>query len=195
MPDTLVPDKTGNPAPLGLMGFGMTTVLLNLHNAGFIALDSMILSMGIFYGGLAQIIADIMEWKKGNTFAATAFTSYGMFWLSLVALIALPHAGLGLIGPSGYSIPAYLAAWGVFTLVLFIGTLRLNRALQVVFATLTVLFFMLAAGDALGSAAIGKAAGWVGLLCGASAIYTGLAQVLNEVYGKTVWPLGPVARG
>jgi uncharacterized protein len=194
MPDTIVPDKTGNPAPLGLMGFGMTTVLLNLHNAGFIALDTMILSMGIFYGGLAQIIAGIMEWKKGNTFACTAFISYGMFWLSLVALIALPHAGLGLAGPSGYSIPAYLAAWGVFTLVLFIGTLRLNRALQVVFATLTILFFMLAAGDAMGSATVGKAAGWVGLLCGASAIYTGLAQVLNEVYGKTVWPLGPVAR-
>lgn len=195
MPDSIVPDKTGNPAPLGLMGFGMTTVLLNLHNAGFIALDTMILSMGIFYGGLAQIIAGIMEWKKGNTFACTAFISYGMFWLSLVALIALPHAGLGLAGPSGYSIPAYLAAWGVFTLVLFIGTLRLNRALQVVFATLTVLFFMLATGDAMGSAAIGKAAGWVGLLCGASAIYTGLAQVLNEVNGKTVWPLGPVTRG
>jgi succinate-acetate transporter protein len=195
MPDMIVPDRTGNPAPLGLMGFGMTTVLLNLHNAGFIALDTMILSMGIFYGGLAQIIAGIMEWKKGNTFACTAFISYGMFWLSLVALIALPHAGLGLTGPSGYSIPAYLAAWGVFTLVLFIGTLRLNRALQVVFATLTILFFMLAAGDAMGSAAIGKAAGWVGLLCGASAIYTGLAQVLNEVNGKAVWPLGPVARG
>ncbi len=194
MPDTIVPDKTGNPAPLGLMGFGMTTVLLNLHNAGFIALDTMILSMGIFYGGLAQIIAGIMEWKKGNTFACTAFISYGMFWLSLVALIALPHAGLGLAGPSGYSIPAYLAAWGVFTLVLFVATLRLNRALQVVFATLTILFFMLAAGDAFGSAAIGKAAGWVGLLCGASAIYTGLAQVLNEVNGKTVWPLGPVAQ-
>ncbi len=195
MPDTIIADKTGNPAPLGLMGFGMTTVLLNLHNAGFIALDTMILSMGIFYGGLAQVIAGIMEWKKGNTFASTAFISYGMFWLSLVALIALPHAGLGLAGPSGYSIPAYLAAWGVFTLVLFIGTLRLNRALQVVFATLTILFFMLAASDAMGSAAIGKAAGWVGLLCGASAIYTGLAQVLNEVNGKTVWPLGPVARG
>ena len=152
MPDTIVPDKTGNPAPLGLMGFGMTTVLLNLHNAGFIGLDTMILSMGIFYGGLAQVIAGIMEWKKGNTFAATAFISYGMFWLSLVALIALPHAGLGLAGPSGYSVPAYLTAWGVFTLVLFIGTLRLNRALQVVFATLTLLFFMLAAGDVAGSA-------------------------------------------
>jgi len=194
MPDTTVLDKTGNPAPLGLMGFGMTTVLLNLHNAGFFPLDTMILSMGIFYGGIAQVIAGIMEWKKGNTFAATAFTSYGMFWLSLVVLVALPKAGLGLTAPSGYSVPAYLAMWGVFTLVLFFGTLRLNRALQVVFGSLTILFFMLATGDAVGSAAIGKAAGWVGLFCGASAMYTGLAQVLAEVYGRTIWPLGPVAR-
>jgi succinate-acetate transporter protein len=194
MPDTIGPDKTGNPAPLGLMGFGMTTILLNLHNAGFLALDTMILSMGIFYGGLAQVIAGIMEWKKGNTFACTAFTSYGMFWLSLVALIALPHAGLSLAGPSGYSVPSYLAMWGIFTLVMFFGTLRLNRALQVVFGSLTVLFFMLAAGDAAGSAVIGKAAGWEGLFCGASAVYTGLAQVLNEVNGRTVWPLGPMAK-
>lgn len=194
MPDSIVLDKTGNPAPLGLMGFGMTTILLNLHNAGFIALDSMILSMGIFYGGIAQVIAGIMEWKKGNTFAATAFISYGMFWLSLVALVTLPKAGLGVAGPSGFSVPAYLVMWGVFTLVLFFATLRLNRALQVVFGSLTVLFFMLAAGDAMASAEIGKAAGWVGLFCGASAVYTGLAQVLNEVYGKTVWPLGPVAK-
>ena len=161
MPDSIVPDKTGNPAPLGLMGFGMTTILLNLHNAGFIALDSMILSMGIFYGGLAQVIAGIMEWKKGNTFAATAFTSYGMFWLSLVALITLPKTGLGVAGPSGFSVPAYLIMWGIFTLVLFFATLRLNRALQVVFGSLTVLFFMLAAGDAAGSRRSGKQpAGW-----------------------------------
>ena len=105
MPDMIVPDRTGNPAPLGLMGFGMTTVLLNLHNAGFIALDTMILSMGIFYGGLAQIIAGIMEWKKGNTFACTAFISYGMFWLSLVALIALPHAGLASLAHRGIRFP------------------------------------------------------------------------------------------
>ena len=194
MPGTIVPDKTGNPAPLGLMGFGMTTVLLNLHNAGFIALDTMILSVGIFYGGLAQVIAGIMEWKKGNTFACTAFTSYGMFWLSLVGLVTLPKAGLGLAGPSGFSVPAYLVLWGIFTLVMFFGTLRLNRALQVVFGSLTVLFFMLAAGDAMGSAALGKAAGWEGLFCGASAVYAGLAQVLNEVNGKTVWPLGQVAK-
>ncbi len=85
---------TANPAPLGLLGFGMTTVLLNLHNAGFYGLGSMILAMGIFYGGLAQIIAGIMEWKKANTFAATAFTSYGVFWLTLVALLVLPEMGL-----------------------------------------------------------------------------------------------------
>src|SRR3984885_14802649 len=123
MPDTILPDKTGNPAPLGLMGFGMTTILLNLHNTGFIGLDAMVLSMGIFYGGLAQVIAGIMEWKKGNTFAATAFTSYGMFWLSLVALLILPKSGLGVAGAAGLTMPAFLAAWGVFTAVLFVGTL------------------------------------------------------------------------
>jgi succinate-acetate transporter protein len=195
MTDALASDRTGNPAPLGLMGFGMTTVLLNLHNAGFFPLDSMILGMGIFYGGLAQVLAGIMEWKKGNTFAATAFTSYGMFWLSLVALVTLPKAGLGLTGPGkDFAMPAYLVMWGIFTAVLFIGTLRLNRALQVVFGSLTLLFALLAIGDASGNEAIAKFAGWVGIFCGASAIYTGLAQVLNEVYGKTVWPLGPVAK-
>ena len=193
MTDTFATDKTGNPAPLGLMGFGMTTILLNLHNAGFIPLDMMILSMGIFYGGLAQVIAGAMEWKKGNTFAATAFTSYGMFWLSLVAIVLLPKAGWG-VAPSGYAMPAYLFMWGLFTLVLFIGTLRLNRALQVVFGSLTLLFFLLTAADAAGNGSIAKVAGWVGLFCGLSAVYAGLAQVLNEVYGKTVWPLGPVAR-
>jgi len=192
MTDTLAADKTGNPAPLGLMGFGMTTVLLNLHNAGIIPLDMMILSMGIFYGGLAQVIAGMMEWKKGNTFAATAFTSYGMFWLTLVAIVVLPKSWG--FAPSGYAMPAYLAMWGLFTLVLFIGTLRLNRALQVVFSSLTVLFFLLAVAEAAGNGSIAKLAGWVGIFCGASAIYTGLAQVLNEVYKKTVWPLGVVAQ-
>ena len=92
---TQIKDTTANPAPLGLLGFGMTTVLLNLHNAGFFELNSMILAMGICYGGLAQVIAGSMEWKKGNTFAATAFLSYGLFWLSFVTLIILPKSGLG----------------------------------------------------------------------------------------------------
>src|SRR5580698_11617613 len=106
--DVPVKSTVANPAPLGLCAFGMTTVLLNLHNAGFFELNSMILAMGICYGGLAQVIAGIMEWKKNNTFAATAFISYGFFWLSLVALIVMPK--MNLADPATeHSMAAYLA--------------------------------------------------------------------------------------
>jgi len=182
-------DTTANPAPLGLLGFGMTTVLLNLHNAGLFPLDAMILAMGIFYGGCAQIIVGIMEWKKNNTFGTTAFTSYGLFWLTLVALIILPQTGYA-VKPNAIAMTAYLAMWGLFTFVLFIGTFKLNRALQVVFGSLTVLFFLLAIGDITGNHTIKTIAGYEGIFCGFSAIYTGLAQVLNEVYGRTIAPLG-----
>ena len=181
-------DITANPAPLGLMGFGMTTVLLNLHNAGIFELGSMILAMGIFYGGLAQVTAGIMEWKKGNTFGTTAFASYGFFWLSLVALIVLPQMGLTAT-PENTAMVAYLLMWGIFTGVLFIGTLKLNRALQIVFASLTILFFLLALGDLTNSTIIKHIAGYEGIICGFSAIYTALAQVLNEVNKKTILPL------
>jgi Predicted membrane protein len=191
---TQIKDTTGNPAPLGLLGFGMTTVLLNLHNAGFYELNSMILAMGICYGGLAQIIAGIMEWKKGNTFATTAFTSYGLFWLSLVVLVVLPKTGWG-TATNDTAMAAYLAMWGLFTAVMFLGTLRLNRALQVVFATLTILFFMLAIGDYTNaSSGFKHLTGYEGIFCGFSAIYAGLAQVLNELFGKVVLPLGPVKK-
>src|SRR4029079_15820616 len=139
---TQLRDTTANPAPLGLLGFGMTTVLLNLHNAGFYELNTMILAMGICYGGVAQVIAGIMEWKKGNTFATTAFTSYGLFWLSLVVLVVLPKTGWG-TATNDTDIAAYQHMRGLFTGVMFLGTLLLNRALQIVFATLTILFFML----------------------------------------------------
>ncbi|GAB7025761.1 acetate uptake transporter [Geotalea toluenoxydans] len=184
-------DTTANPAPLGLLGFGMTTVLLNLHNAGMFPLDAMILSMGIFYGGLGQIIVGIMEWKKNNTFGATAFTSYGLFWLSLVALIMLPKTGY-IQAPGDSAMTAYLVMWGIFTGALFIGTFKMNKALQVVFGSLVVLFFLLAGGDFTGNQAIKTIAGYEGIFCGFSAIYAGLAQVLNEVYGRTVAPLGLV---
>jgi hypothetical protein len=191
---TQIKDTTGNPAPLGLLGFGMTTVLLNLHNAGFYELNSMILAMGICYGGAAQIIAGIMEWRKGNTFATTAFLSYGLFWLSLVALIVLAKVGWG--APSDEkSMAAYLGMWGFFTAVMFVGTLRLNRALQVVFGTLAILFFLLAYGDYTNaSTGFKHFTGYEGIFCGFSAIYAGLAQVLNELFGKTMLPLGPVQK-
>jgi succinate-acetate transporter protein len=182
-------DMTANPAPLGLLGFGMTTVLLNLHNAGFFTLGSMILAMGIFYGGLAQIIAGIQEWKKNNTFGATAFTSYGCFWLTLVALLVLPKLGLA-DATSKEAMAAYLFMWGLFTTVMFVGTLKANKALQFVFLSLAVLFFLLALGDATGNSTITVIAGYEGIVCGLSAIYAGLAQVLNEQYRRTVAPLG-----
>jgi succinate-acetate transporter protein len=191
---TQIKDTTGNPAPLGLVAFGMTTVLLNLHNAGFYELNSMILAMGICYGGAAQIVAGIMEWRKGNTFAMTAFLSYGLFWLSLVTLIVLPK--LGWATPSNdTAMAAYLAMWGLFTAVMFVGTLRLNVALQVVFGSLTILFFLLAIGDFINAApGFRQFTGYEGIFCGFSAIYAGLVQVLNELFGKIVLPLGPVKK-
>jgi len=191
---TQLRDTTGNPAPLGLLGFGMTTVLLNLHNAGFYELNSMILAMGICYGGAAQIIAGIMEWRKGNTFATTAFLSYGLFWLSLVTLIILAKLGWG-TATNDTAMAAYLFMWGLFTAVMFVATMRLNVALQVVFGSLTILFFLLAIGDFINAGLdFRHFTGYEGIFCGFSAIYAGLAQVLNEIFGKVVLPLGSVTK-
>lgn len=187
-----VTEITANPAPLGLMGFGMTTILLNIHNAGFFPLDAMILAMGIFFGGMAQVVAGIMEFKKNNTFGTTAFTSYGFFWLSLVALNILPVMGLGEAADS-LSMAAFLFMWGFFTLFMFIATLRISKALQVVFGTLTLLFFLLAIGNFTGSTLILTIAGYEGIICGFSAIYAAMAQVINETYGKTVLPIGELS--
>jgi succinate-acetate transporter protein len=189
---TEIKDTTANPAPLGLLAFGMTTVLLNLHNAGYFELSSMILAMGLCYGGAAQVIAGIIEFKKNNTFGATAFVSYGMFWIALVVLIVLPKENAAVAAASGPAMVAFLIIWGLFTAALFFGTLRLNLALQIVFASLTVLFFLLAIGHQLESPAITKFAGYEGIGCGLSAIYTGVAVLLNDVYKRTVLPIGPV---
>jgi succinate-acetate transporter protein len=187
----IIKDTTANPAPLGLLGFGMTTVLLNLHNAGFYGVNSMIIGMGIFMGGIAQIFAGIQEWKKNNTFGATAFTAYGSFWLSLVALWLIPKTSFGAAYASDEtSVGFYLMLWGIFTLFMFIGTLRLNRMLQVVFLTLTILFFLLSMADFSGNESLRTIAGYEGIICGLSAFYGCIAQILNEVYGKTVLPLG-----
>ncbi|WP_428369591.1 acetate uptake transporter [Methanoregula sp.] len=184
-----IADTTANPAPLGLLAFGMTTVLLNLHNAGFFAMGSAIFAMGIFFGGIAQIIAGIMEWKKNNTFGTTAFISYGFFWISLVGLILMPV--LGWSGPlQKEALVSFLTLWGLFSLVMFIITLKLSKALQVVFGLLTVLFLLLIAGNMTGSVAVLQIAGVVGIICGLSAMYTGLGQVMNEVYKEQVIRLG-----
>ncbi len=188
-----MPEKNNilaNPAPLGLMGFGMTTVLLNIHNAGYIELGSMILAMGIFYGGLAQIIAGILEYRKGNTFGVTAFTSYGLFWLSFVFLVILPHMFSGLPIPNDKALGSYLFMWGLFTGLMFISTLKKPKALQFVFFSLTLLFWLLALGHFLQNPDITKIAGYEGIICGLSAVYLAMAEVTNETYGKTILPVG-----
>jgi len=188
-------DRLANPAPLGLLGFGMTTVLLNIHNAGLYPLGSMILAMGLVYGGLAQVIAGLMEFKKGNTFGTLAFTSYGLFWLSLVILLVLPNFTLlspAAIEPGNTAMAAYFFMWGMFTLLMFCGTMKTSRAIQFVFSSLALLFFLLAAYRLTGSSDLLLITGMEGIICGASAIYTGIAEVLNEVYDRTVLPLCPV---
>jgi uncharacterized protein len=196
-PVSVIKDTTANPGPLGLMAFGMTTVLLNIHNAGLYELNAMILAMGIFYGGLAQVFAGVMEWKKGNSFATLAFTSYGLFWLLLVALILLPKLsfidGGANLASSEFAMGWFFLFWGFFTFLMFIGTLRINRALQVVFLGLAILFFLLAARDWTGSALVAKITGLEGVFVGLSAIYTSIAQIWNELYGRVVLPIGPVA--
>lgn len=192
--------KLANPAPLGLLGFGLTTILLNLVNAGVIPLDSVVLAMGIAYGGIAQIIVGAMEFKKGNTFGTVAFLSYGLFWWSLVMILLLPQfpefAGFA---PSASSLAAYFIMWGIFTFGMFFGTLKANRALQFVFGSLFILFFMLAIREITknpvisGSITFNTFTGVVGIICGASAVYLGIAEVLNEVHHKTILPIFPTS--
>lgn len=183
-------EKTANPAPLGLMGFGMTTVLLNLVTAELLDVSSsaaMIFPMGIFYGGVAQILAGMWEIKKGNTFGATAFSSFGLFWVSLVAIRLFSTPGWA-DSPSPTVMAAYLTMWGIFTAPLTMATFKHNIALQFVFITLTILFFLLALADISGSAAIKIIAGYEGIICGFSAMHLATAQLVNQTYGKNMLP-------
>ncbi len=176
-----------NAGPLGLLGFGMTTVLLNLHNANIIPLSAVILAMGLCLGGTAQIIAGIIEFKNKNMFGGTAFTAYGLFWWSLVLIWINPFGEIN--GADETSMGFYLLLWCLFTAFMFIGTLKHNRATQTVFLSLALLFLLLSVGDFTGVAVIKVIAGWVGILCGASAIYSCLGQIINKEFGKAVFPL------
>ncbi len=181
------PLMRANPAPLGLFGFAMTTILLNIHNAGLYPLNGMIMGMGVFYGGIAQIIAGILEWKKGNTFGGLAFTSYGSFWLTLVFLWSAPVMGLPASDPT--AVGCYLGLWGLFTLVLFFCTLKGNTAGKLVFGSLVVMFALLALANFTGSHEIHTAAGFEGILCGFFAFYEGAALIINEKFGRKILPL------
>ncbi len=185
-----IKDITAGAGALGLLGYGMPGVLLGLANAGIIQAGSMILAMSIFMGGFAMFTAGLMEWKKGNTYGMAAYSSYGLFWFSFAALLLMPVLGLAKDTGGAGAMAAYLALWGLFTLILFIGSLKMSRALQIVLGTLALVFFLEAAGAATGTGMFTVVAGYIGIISGLAAIYTALAPILNDIYGTTVAPLG-----
>ena len=181
-------DNTANTAPLGLCAFGMTTLLLSLHNAGLTGLSSPIVAMAIFYGGLAQVIVGIMEWKKNNSFGMLTFGSFGCFWITFATLLILPALGLAK-GPQPVELAAFLAIWGVFAFGLFICTLMMHRLLQLTLAAVVLLVVLLVAAELTGSALILTLGGVAGIVAGALALYMGMGQVINEIFGRRVLPV------
>jgi succinate-acetate transporter protein len=186
---TDIKDKTANPTPLGFTGLGLSAVLLSLSYIGLYPVDSMIVSMAIFLGGFAQVFAGIMAWKKGSVFGGTAFCAFGLFWFSLAGLILMPALGW-IEGPEPIALAAYLFLWGMYTFVMLIATLKLDsKAIMFIFVTLFLLFILLAIVNATGNTGLLSIAGYVGLIMGLAAIYTALAIVLNDAYGRTVAPI------
>jgi succinate-acetate transporter protein len=187
--DVHVRDRTANPTPLGFTGLGLSAVLLSLSYIGLYPVDSMIVSMAIFLGGFAQVFAGIMAWKKGSVFGGTAFCAFGLFWFSLAGLILMPAIGW-IEGPEPIALAAYLFLWGVYTFVMLLATLKLgSKAIMFVFVTLFLLFILLAIVNATGNTGLLVVAGYVGLIMGLGALYTGLGEVLNDAYGRKVVPI------
>jgi succinate-acetate transporter protein len=181
-------DNTANPAPLGLCAFGMTTLLLSLHNAGLTGLSSTIIAMALLYGGIAQVIVGIMEWKKKNSFGMLTFGSFGFFWISFATLLMLPALGLAK-APQPVDLAAFLAIWGIFALGLFICTLRMHRLLQITLAAVVLLVVLLVAAQLTGRALVLMLGGVTGIIAGALALYMGMGQLINEIYGSRVLPV------
>ena len=181
--------KQANPGALGLGGFALTTFLLNIVNSGLISGDNlgMVLPVGIFYGGLAQFCAGMWEFKRGDTFGATCFSSFGAFWMGVALMIILENTGV--ISPvPREGMAVFFIAWGIFTAYATIASLKVNRAVTSIFVTLVILFFLLAAGE--WNATVHKIAGYEGILCALIAWYTAAGVLINTLFGRDVLPLG-----
>lgn len=184
--------ERANPAALGLMGFGLTTVLLSATNAGLLPAhaEQVVLPLAMAFGGTAQIIAGIMEYGVGNTFGMTAFIAYGAFWWWFGLLVFLASNKLLDLSGADPAIGLTLILWGVFTFGLWISTFRHTRVLFLIFLTLWIAFFLLGFGAMLGSAQLHAWGGWVGLVCGAMAMYASFAAVTNATMGREIIPVG-----
>ena len=196
------PALLADPAPLGLMGFGLTTFVLSLVNAGVLkgAGDiKVVIGLAVFYGGLAQLLAGMWEFRNGNTFGATAFSSYGAFWLSFAALL-IPGFGINFPlpgSPSATAVGWYLIGWAIITGLLTLGTFRINGGLVVVFVLLFAAYILLAIGFFNGSGfgvGITAVGGWIGVLTAIAAWYVALTGILRGVSGgKIALPIFPMA--
>lgn len=183
---------TANPAPLGLIGFGLTTVLLSSINAGLLpaAGEPVVIPLAMAFGGTAQLIAGIMEFRTGNVFGATAFTSYGAFWWWFALLLLFAGNGIIDLSAAGPTVGVALLLWGVLTFYLWIATFRLSKIVFAIFLTLWVTFALLGFGAATANEELGHLGGWLGLVCGSLALYGSFGTVTNATFGRAVVPLG-----
>jgi succinate-acetate transporter protein len=182
-----------NPAPLGLAAFALTTFVLSMFNAGLLGAggEPIVLGLALAYGGLAQLLAGMWEFRAGNTFGATAFTSYGAFWLSFWAFSeffekSIPKAD------AGHAVGLYLIGWGIFTAYMFVASLRTTAAIALVFVLLAITYLVLGVGNAGAHSGIVKIGGWIGLATALAAWYASFAEVTNATFGRTVLPVRPL---
>jgi succinate-acetate transporter protein len=187
--------SVADPGPLGLAAFALTTAVLSMYNSGILDVrgEAVVFGLAFAYGGLAQLLAGMWEFRTGNTFGAVAFTSYGAFWLSFWAFVQffekdIPKAVLG------QSVGVYLVAWGIFTAYMFVASLRTTAAIATVFALLAATFFLLGIGEWSGTENITKLGGFVGLATAAAAWYASFAAVTNSTFGRTVMPVKSLKR-
>jgi len=191
--ETVAGWRPADPGPLGLAAFALTTFVLSMFNAGLVskAGEPVVLGLALAYGGVAQVLAGMWEFRTGNTFGAVAFTSFGAFWVSFWAFVTFFEGDV----PAEHAAAAvglYLIAWGIFTLYMFVASLRTTAAISLVFALLTVTFFLLGIGNANESEGLVEAGGWFGLATAAAAWYASFAAVTNSTFGRTVLPVRPL---
>jgi succinate-acetate transporter protein len=184
-----------DPAPLGLAAFALTTFVLSMFNAGLVDAkgEPIVVGLALAYGGAAQLLAGMWEFRKGNTFGATAFSSYGAFWLSFWAYVAFFAEGVPEAN-RGSAVGLYLIAWGIFTTYMWVASFRTNAAVNLVFLLLAVTFFVLGIGDAAGNDTIFKLGGWLGLATAVAAWYASFAGVTNSTFGRAMLPVWPLRR-
>lgn len=186
-------NRLSNPTPLGFLGMGMAVVLAGFHFAGVVELSAMILAMALFFGGIAEILAGIMEYRRDNTFKATMFLSYGLFWFSFVYMVLSKDNAIFGNSPSSNATSVYMLVWAIFTFFMWLATFGKNKIMQIVFMMLFAMFVLQTLGSVSANESLIKISGWAGVISGFSAIYLALASVLNEARERTILPAGEMA--